>query len=116
MAKTIKVATLLSTDIRSRLNADAIRREMGKLADGDDINIDMTGVVFISRSFADELLNIKEKCLDRKVDITNASGNVRDMLNVVSKSRHSTRVYRTVESDVVVLNDMASLRAFFAAM
>lgn len=113
MNNAIKVAALLSSDIRSRLNAELIRKGIDELRNYNHVNIGMAGVVFISRSFADELLEIKETNRDKEVSIINADGDVKTMLDVVARSRKNSRVYRTYSADVVRLKDMASLNTFF---
>lgn len=110
METTINLAKLISTDIRSRANADLIRREMEK-SNGQSMIIDMESVVFISRSFADELLEIQDT---KRIRIINAHDSVKTMLDIVSKSRQKERVYKDSNSNVVVLNNMAALDSFFA--
>lgn len=114
MKKTINIAKLISTDIRSRANANLIRDEIDKLQNSI-VEIDMTSVVFVSRSFADELLEI-QKTGGKCIDIINARGEVKDMLEIVSASRIQKRTYHESHNDTVVLQDMASLKKFFAAM
>lgn len=117
MKKMIEIAELLGTDIRSRINSNVIRREIGKTQD-ILIDIDMGGVVFISRSFADELLEIAEKTQGKHVSITNSAGEVKSMLEIAARDRKRERVYPDVDKDteVVRLKDMASLKEFFAAI
>jgi len=117
MNKTIKIAELISTDIRSRRNADMIRDEIN-ITQEMLVDLDMSGVVFISRSFADELLEITEKPKGKYVNIINSTGEVKSMLEVVAKSRKRKRIYPNInrEMDVVKLKDMSSLKEFFATI
>jgi hypothetical protein len=55
---TIKVAEVLSTDIRCRDNAEVLK---ALIVPGDDIALDFSDVTFISRAFADELYTIIER-------------------------------------------------------
>jgi len=57
MEKIIKLAEVISTDIRSRANAEILKNQ---ISSGNDIMLDFEGVTFISRSFADELYNLTE--------------------------------------------------------
>lgn len=110
MEKMIHIKDLLGEDIRSRSNASSVRREV---ENGDVTTLDMSGVVFVSRSFADELLSISE---EMSVDITNAQDAVKTMLDVVDRSRKEHKVVQCPLGDVTRLNDMKSVDEFFSAM
>ena len=83
----ISIKDIISPEIRSRSSADLIRP---RLTAGEDNIIDMDGVVFISRSFADELYNLQ---LDyNPVRFENTTGDVEKMMQVVWKGRSRKRV------------------------
>lgn len=111
MEKTINVLKLLGSDIRSRNNAGAIEKAINENGNTNCV-IDMTGVVFISRSFADELLNVARKTFST---IANTHGITHTMIDIVSKSRkNKTSKYKGKES-IVKLSDMISLENYFAS-
>lgn len=115
MEKVIKVKELLSSDIRSRCNAEAIRNEVIN-ADCKEICVDLSGVIFISRSFTDELLNIVDNTEGKTVHIINAEGDTKSMIDIVSASRKKKRVLSDEDSHITELKDMSSLEKFFATI
>ncbi len=115
MKKIVKVKEVLSSDIRSRCNAEAIRNEVVN-AGCVEICIDLDGVIFMSRSFTDELLNIVENSNGKSVKIINAEGDAKSMIDVVSASRKKKRVLTDEESHITELKDMSSLEKFFATI
>lgn len=115
MDKTIKLAELLSTDIRSRRNADIIRQEISK--DGaQSLVIDFGNVTFISRSFADELLNVLSENSDKNISLRNIASNVKTMLDMVKEGREKPRKMTESNNKITVLNDMKSLQDFFSLL
>ena len=56
MKKIIRIAELIGSDIRSRKNADHIRKGIADCT--DVVELDFNGVEFISRAFADEIYTI----------------------------------------------------------
>lgn len=112
MDKVFKIATLISNDIRSRANANIIRSAI----DGIDgcITLDFSGVVFASRSFVDELFNIKEE--HGNINITNASDLISSMLSAVSEGRKHKRNFNKDNSEIKEFDDMESLSAFLLSM
>lgn len=113
MEKVIKVKELLSNDIRSRCNAETIRNEVAN-AKCKKILVDLEGVIFMSRSFTDELLNIIETAKGNLIRIINAKGDTKSMVDIVSASRKKKRILSDEDSNITVLNDMNSLEKFFA--
>ena len=100
----LKIADLISTDIRSRANADIIRSAI----DG------IKGVIFVSRSFTDELYNVMEE--NKNVSLVNMSNFVKSMLEAVTNGRNSKRVFRQSESEIKEFEDMSSLSSFLATI
>lgn len=71
----------------------------------------MEGVVFVSRSFADELLDI---CQKNYSTIINTHGVVDTIIRIVKKSRESGKKKRKGSEEIVELQDMVSLETYFA--
>ena len=109
MEKNIKVLDLLGLDIRSRSNAGAIEKIINELGNAKCV-IDMDGVEFISRSFADELLEICKKSFSV---IVNTHGIADTIIKIVSKSRSKSRVKHNGSAKIIKLHDMASLDLYF---
>lgn len=108
---TITLSTILGTDIRSRSNANFLRQE---IPTHHITTIDMSGITFISRSFADELLSIATAT---STTITGATGEVKTMLDMVSRSRQShTPTTITPLGHITHLNDMKSVTDFFSTI
>lgn len=115
MKKKIEIATLISTDVRSRSNANKIRDEIAGTS--KDVILDFSGVVFISRSFTDELFSLIEYFESNKVDIINASCVVRSMMDAVKNGRNKTRVRpKSDSSDIKEFKDIESLSAFLSTI
>lgn len=117
MARTIKLSELIGTDIRSRINTVKLRNEIAA-SDSSQIEVDMTDVIFISRSVADELINISEDFIDKKVKFVGLKDEPQTMLDIVAKSRKTERV-RNAESrnqEITVLHDMKSVAEYFSTL
>ncbi|WP_302494235.1 DUF4325 domain-containing protein [uncultured Prevotella sp.] len=110
MEKNIKVLDLLGPDIRSRSNAGAIEKIINESGNAKCV-IDMEGVEFISRSFADELLEICKKSFSV---IVNTHGVADTIIKIVSKSRSIRKEKHKGTEKIVKLRDMASLDLYFA--
>lgn len=101
---TINIAALIGTDIRSRANANIIRAAIDGLGGAD---LDLSGVEFISRSFADELYNIAVDCPG--VTVSGARGIVASMLAAVEQGRSKPRRRQQDDAEVVDAHDMDTL-------
>lgn len=113
MEKVFSISKQLGTDVRTRANADAIWDFLKGNASGAVV-LDFSDVVFISRSFADEICNITTNFSN--VELRNAVGVTKAMIDAVSESRKHKRVRKKDDSEVVDLKDMSSLSSFFAAI
>ncbi len=113
MEKIIKVAELISSDVRSRSNADKIRNEM--IISSQDVILDFIGVIFISRSFTDELFNIIEE-FKIEVKLINMSNIVKSMTDAVKSGRNKKRVRKEDNSEIKEFDDIESLSAFLLSM
>lgn len=108
----IKIAILISKDIRSRANAEIIK----SVIDGIDesITLDFTGVTFISRSFADELYNLQSD--HKNISLAGMEGFVNSMYETVVQGRLSKRVFKHETSEIKVCEDMGSLSSFLSTI
>lgn len=112
MEKVLNISVLVSTDIRSRANANIIRSFIDGVS--GKIILDFSGVTFISRSFADELYNILNEW--DNVSLANESELVKSMLEAVSLSRKNKRVQNNNTSEIKEIDDMKSLESFLATI
>lgn len=112
METVLNISVLVSTDIRSRANANIIRSVIDGVS--GKIILDFSGVTFISRSFADELYNILNEW--DNVSLANESELVKSMLEAVSLSRKNKRVQNNNTSEIKEIDDMKSLESFLATI
>lgn len=112
MDKVIKIAELLSTDIRSRANANLIRAEIEGVS--GNITLDFANVTFISRSFTDELYNVMSG--HGNITLAQMSDIVESMWNAVSKGRNMQRRPLKGHSEIKEFEDMKSLESFLATI
>jgi len=111
MKKIIRIAELIGSDIRSRKNADHIRKGIADCT--DVVELDFNGVEFISRAFADEIYTIVKENKDNVV-LKNMEGIVDSMISVVSESRTNKRIRKTENANMKEFSDMESLSAYLS--
>lgn len=114
MKKKIKIAELLSTDVRSRSNAEKIRGEIKK--NSKEVVLDFSGVTFISRSFTDELYTVISVCKNKHIDLINTSDVVASMLKAVKSGREKKRVRPNNDSEIKEFDDMESLSHYLSTI
>ena len=112
MVKVLKIKELISADVRSRANAKKIWDIVN--ATTNSIELDFSGVIFVSRSFADEVYNIIDS--KKGITITNTFDIVKSMFETVSSSRSSKRVREKDNSEIKDFHDMESLSSFLSTM
>lgn len=112
MVKVLKVKELISADVRSRANAKKIWDIVN--ATNNSIELDFSGVIFVSRSFVDEVYNIIDS--KKGITITNTFDIVKSMFETVSSSRNSKRVREKDNSEIKDFHDMESLSSFLSTM
>lgn len=112
--KTLKLVELLSEDIRSRSNAEKIKRSLSGFT--GDVMLDFSGVKFISRSFADELCTTIENTKNIGFIRVNEAPSVKNMMDVVMASRNKQRVRTSEDADILTLSNMDEISALFATM
>lgn len=111
MEKRILIAEIISTDVRSRSRAQIIRNEL----DLNAVNLlDFSGVTFISRSFADELLSLKDDS-NCEIKFTEMMGVVKAMCEAVEFSRGKRRIIVKSNSEIKNFDDINSLSNYFLA-
>lgn len=112
MNKIFKISDLISTDIRSRANANIIRSAI----DGVESNIvlDFENVKFISRSFADELYNVMNE--HHGITLINETDFVKSMIDAVIQGRKNKRIASEDTSEIKEFKDMKSLESFLATI
>jgi len=102
MATIIILSQELGTDIRSRKSAQIIEKIISSVQ--DSVIIDFKSVMFISRSFADELLNIINAHKSQDIRTTNMCKNVQLMFNTVKESRSKKHVKPTSENKINIFS------------
>ena len=112
MATIIILSQELGTDIRSRKSAQIIEKIISPVQ--DSVIIDFKSVMFISRSFADELLNIINAHKSQDIRTTNMCNNVQLMFNTVKESRSKKHVKPTSENKINIFSfeNINSLSSF----
>ncbi len=108
----IKIADLLGTDIRTRAKADMIRSAIKDV--NEEVILDFENVIFISRSFADELYNIVEQ--NENIVLDNLCQIVQSMIDTVRSGRSSKRVFKSNDSEMKRFNDMKSLSKYLSTI
>ena len=106
----IKISVLISSDVRSRSNAEIVRNAMMKMS--YRVIIDFSGVSFVSRSFSDELCSIIEHFQNIEIKLINMSDIVKNMIEIVEKSRGKKRVRVDDSSTIMEFDDIESLLKF----
>jgi hypothetical protein len=101
----IKISSLLSSDIRCRDNANILKCQ---LPTRGNCMLDFSNVIFISRSFADELYNLVNNS-SALVQTCNMCAAVQNMYNAVVSGRSKKRVRHFDSSDIYVCSDMKDL-------
>lgn len=108
MEKSISIKMLIGEEVRSRINAEKIRKA---IANSDNTHIlDFNGVAFVSRSFADELCTILDE--NSTLRLINETSLVKKMIDTVLAGRKRVR-QRDQSSDIVKLENMDDLHDYF---
>ena len=108
--KTIVLKDSLGTDIRSRKNAQVIKELL--LTSGNQITIDFQDIVFISRSFTDELYNVINVYNTKRVTFVNVPDNVNKMLNAVKTSRKTARKRIKEQAEIKYFDNIQTLSEY----
>lgn len=103
----ISIKDFIGAEVRSRSNANALRKE---LDNNHSHTVDMEGVTFISRSFADELYNISHDY--GHINFLNRNNTVKSMMDAVWASRKKKRIRPNKEASVEEVSTMEDLSNF----
>lgn len=106
---TLNIKSILGSDIRVRLRIFEIVSQMNERA---HYLLDFSGVEFISRSFADELITMTENA-NNKISIINTTQEVSDLLRVVRLGR-GMKYAENKHIGVKNLVSMEDVELFFA--
>lgn len=106
----IKISALISSDVRSRYNAEIIRSAIDGIS--GKVILDFSGVSFVSRSFTDELCSILEHSKNIAIDMTSMSEIVKTMIEAVKKGREKRRTRTKDNSEIKEFHDIESLSKF----
>ena len=112
MKQTIKLAELISTDIRSRNNAKRITETTDSAT---NYLLDFTGVEFMSRSFSDELCIIIDSHNNISVDEATMTEEVRSIYKIVNGSRLTKKNRKSTKSKITVLKTPEEVSSYFAS-
>lgn len=106
---TIQISKAIGNDIRTRI---FFRRDIERLVNPtDEVCLDFSGVVFVTRSVADEMYNVS---LDfPRVSIINLEGEVKKMYDVVERGRENPRVFEETNFKTVKLESIHDAIRFF---
>ncbi len=107
-SKVLNIASILGTDIRVR---SRIYEVVNCMDESSDYIFDLSGVEFISRSFADELISMVEKS-DRSIQLINTNPDITALLRIVKAGR-SVRRPDTGSICIHNLADMKEVEMFF---
>jgi hypothetical protein len=106
--KVIKLKEILGTQVRSRVCIKALKDQLF----GDNrYCIDLEGVTFISRSFADELYNLSYD--NGNINFVNKSSDVEKMMKAVWDGRAKKRVRTDDKVTIENISTMEELSKFF---
>lgn len=108
--QTIRLADIYQADLFTRSKALQLKEFIQP--DAASITLDFEGISFMSRSFADELLNILEQ---RQFTCKNQNDEIQNMLSKVSESRQQERKRGFTNAQMLKFTDMQSLSAFLVA-
>lgn len=105
---TLTVEKILGNDIRTRARIFELTNLM---EDAEECLLDFSGVTFISRSFADELISLSESS-SRKINIINVNDEINTLLNIVRKGR-TLKSQTSHKSNIHILKSMKDVENFF---
>lgn len=92
--KTIDIAEILSSDLKSRMRAQDLKMLIEN-SGTDAVEIDFQGVKFATRSFIDEFYNLFLKTPDANtfsVELINVPEDIKAMLDAVSRTQIRAKV------------------------
>lgn len=106
---TLQVREILGDDIRTRARIYELTSRMGEY---DECILNFEGVNFISRSFADELISMKEGS-SHHIDFIKLNDEINTLLKIVKKGRNTKHEFVS-DGNIMYLKTMGELEAFFS--
>ncbi len=110
MKQIIKLQDIFGEELYTRSRATELRSIVNN--DANDVVLDMKGIVFISRSFADEIWNLIDSMTDKKFSWANQIEEVKTMTSKVSESRNRERIRGIANANMLEFRDMDSLSSY----
>lgn len=83
MVQTVMIKDEINPSLEMNTAADDFLNQVNEI-DDDEILVDFTGIVFISRSFAQSYFSKKNK-LDKKIDEINVPDEVKPLVELIKK-------------------------------
>lgn len=83
MVQTVMIKKEINSSLEMNTAADDFLNQVNEI-DDDEILIDFTGIVFISRSFAQSYFSKKNK-LDKQIDEINVPDEVKPLVELIKK-------------------------------
>jgi anti-anti-sigma regulatory factor len=112
---TIQITQLIGNELRSRTQANQILNAINEMAN-KHIILDFENVVFVSRSFADELCGIMEQVkASKEITLINEENIVKETLRIVMKNRNTKKIYKTPVK-TITFHNMTELSNYFATI
>jgi len=112
--KTIDIASILSSDLKSRMRAQDLRQLIENSGESD-IEMDFQGVRFATRSFIDEFYNLFLKTPETNtfsVELVNVPTDIKAMLDAVSRTQVRAKVIPSQSQEVSFKNVKEFLNYF----
>lgn len=109
MKHVFQLSTEIGIELLARSKASSLASKA--LSMPGEIVFDFSDVMFVSRSFADELCNISDKLKDR-IEFINMGKNVEEMICGVAEIRRKGREKGRTPARFHIFNDVKSLSEF----
>lgn len=100
--KTIDIASILSSDLKSRMRAQDLRKLVENTGESN-VKMDFQGVKFATRSFIDEFYNLFLKTPEANtfsVELINVPTDIKAMLDAVSRTQVRASVIPSQSQEV----------------
>ncbi len=110
MKQIIKLQDIFGEELYTRSRAAELRSYVDNNA--DEVVLDMKGIAFTSRSFADEICNLIDSMKDKCFLLTNQTEDVKTMISKVSESRNRERIHGIANANMLEFSDMESLSSY----
>lgn len=111
MEQTYHLSSEIGTELLARSKAAALAVKIEK--EEGNVTLDFMNVMFVSRSFADELCNINDAFKNR-ISFVNMSKDIEDMINTVAEIRTRGREKGHNPARFLDFDDVESLSEFMA--